>query len=202
MRCHVAGGLAALPVRPGVSPELGPSSGGWERPALPCRKGHTELLTSQDAGLDVPDKPWGGTFPPSPPRRPWLEDTESPSGEKVPVPLTPTELRGRLDVAEGVQVDDIDHRAHHPCVVLPNNKPAQCAAWRESEGVAGPLETGFGALTKHFPSTVETQTRRRLAGEGCPPRKGTSGRRAPEVPHSQGALRRQRTSQLEVTSSL
>jgi hypothetical protein len=40
------------------------------------------------------------------------------TGEKESASLTPSELRGRLNVVESVQVNDIDHRAYHPCVVL------------------------------------------------------------------------------------
>lgn len=38
------------------------------------------------------------------------------------VPLTPSELRGRLDVVEVVQADDVNHRAHHPRVVLEDSR--------------------------------------------------------------------------------
>ena len=40
------------------------------------------------------------------------------TGEKALAPLTPSELCGRLDVVEVVQVDDINHRAHHARVIL------------------------------------------------------------------------------------
>lgn len=88
-----------------------------------------------------------------------------PPGEGISA-LTASELRGRLDVAEGVQVDDIDHGAHHPRVVLPNNRPALSVwcvcvlgvgggdqgAWQGLH-LAAP-ETGLGALTIHFPPCV------------------------------------------------
>lgn len=74
-------------------------------------------MTLQDTGLDIPDKP--------------LRDFSlllfhlAAAKEKMKsywapgsAPLTPSELRGRLDVVEGVQVDDVDHRAHDPRVVL------------------------------------------------------------------------------------
>lgn len=76
-----------------------------------------ELLTLQDAGLEVPDKPLGD-FSHFPPWQQRLGEKESPYWARVLAPLTPSKFRGRLDVVEGVQVDDIDHGAHHPRVVL------------------------------------------------------------------------------------
>lgn len=77
-----------------------------------------EPLTLQDAGLDVPDKPPGDFFLTFRLESNDEEKKKFLTGEKELAPLTPSELCGRLDVVEVVQVDDINHRAHHARVIL------------------------------------------------------------------------------------
>lgn len=152
MRCQSNSGpcsqghLASFSVRPWREPCVGARAPGAGNnlptplalsPTVPVVRAMRQLPTLPDTRLDILDRSLGD-FSSLSSLTAMIRRKRKSRWEKMLALLTPSELRGRLDVAEGVQVDDIDHRAHHPRVVLSNDIPrAHCVVSRSQARAQG-----------------------------------------------------------------